>query len=58
MIKLMEKELFGMFMVTSMKVTGNETKPLVKVNILIVMEHNMMVNGKTVNTMEREKKQE
>lgn len=46
--KLMVKVFFGMFMGTSTKVIGREIKPMVMVNILIVMEQPTRVTGEMI----------
>lgn len=46
--KLMVKVFFGMFMGTNTKVIGREIKPMVMVNILIVMEQLMRVTGEMI----------
>ncbi len=50
-IKLMDKEYFGMFMEISTKGNGKETKLMALVNIHIVMEQLMKVTGGMIYSM-------
>jgi hypothetical protein len=50
----MEKENLDMFMEISTKETGKEIRPMVSVNILIVMVQLMKVNGNMIYNTEKE----